>query len=179
MHVVGNGLAPIVKLVSLNERSWKWIVFLKFEVTWSFIVTESTGYSEVFTTCVKDNLSWLTVWRSHVDSSHIDGIISACQWHLKLQIISIIFSWRGNLGHQLLLTRFRASVLTVVGIGSDWLIKINFSGWVNIQTLFFTSLLLNEHSGFFLFEFREWFSNVTILDITELSVRKIVLVFNH
>jgi hypothetical protein len=39
----------------------------------------------------------LTVWRAHIDGSHVNSIVSAGQWDLKLQIISIILSRVGCL----------------------------------------------------------------------------------
>lgn len=90
MHVICHGFAPLMGLVSLNETSGEWIILLEFVISSGLIVTENTGDCQVFRSSIEDNLGWLTVWRSHVHGTKIDSIVSAGQWDLELEIISIV-----------------------------------------------------------------------------------------
>ena len=90
MHIVCLSLASLIQLVSLNERAGKWVVLLELEVSGSLIVAKSGGDSEVLRSSIEDNLSWLRVWRAHVHGSHVDGVVSAGQRHLKVDIRGVV-----------------------------------------------------------------------------------------
>lgn len=82
MHIVSHGFASLMLLVSLDETTLKWVVFLEFEISCGFIVTQNGGDSQVFRAGIEDNSSWLTYWRSHENSSKIDSIVSTVKWNL-------------------------------------------------------------------------------------------------
>lgn len=102
MHVVGLGSAPLAQLVSLHERAGEWIVLFELEVARGLVIAQGTGDSEVLRARIEDNACWLTHRRAHVDSSHVDGVVPARQWHLQGQVILVVLGGVGNLGHQLL-----------------------------------------------------------------------------
>ena len=62
MHIVSHCLASLVHLISLNETSGKWVVFLKLVISCSFVIAKNTGDSKVLTTGIEDDSSWLTLW---------------------------------------------------------------------------------------------------------------------
>lgn len=101
VHIVSHCLASLVHLISLNETSGKWVVFLKLVISCSFVIAKNTGDSKVLTTGIEDDSSWLTLWRSHVNSTKIDGIVLTIEWDLKLEVISIILGDISDLADKL------------------------------------------------------------------------------
>jgi len=106
MHVVGGRLASLVKLVTLHERPWNWVILLEFEIARSLVVAEGTSDSEILWSCVKYNPGGLTDRRAHPDRTHVDGVVPAGQGHLKLEVIFVIFGLVCLLTHQLFLLYF-------------------------------------------------------------------------
>ena len=101
MHIVSHSLASLVHLISLNETSGKWVIFLEFVISCSLVITKNTSNGKVFTTGIKDDSSWLTLWRSHVNSTEIDGIVFAVEWNLKLEVISVVLGSISDLADKL------------------------------------------------------------------------------
>ena len=101
MHIVSHSLASLMHLITLNETSGKWVVFLKLVISCSLVITENTSDGKVLTTGIEDDSSWLTLWRSHVNSTEVDGIVFAVEWNLKLEIISVILGSISNLADKL------------------------------------------------------------------------------
>ena len=101
MHIISHGLASLVGLISLNESSGKWIVFLKFVIAGSLIIAENTGNGQVFRSSVEHDSCWLGVWRSHVNGTKINCIISTVEGDLELQVILVIFGSIGNFADKL------------------------------------------------------------------------------
>lgn len=65
-----------------------------------------------------------------------------------------------------------------IGVGGNGWIQIDLCGGVDVQILL--AISFNEHGGFFLFHFREWPSNMSLLDVSELSVGEVLEFFlNH
>ena len=101
MHVVSHGLASLVGLVSLNEASGQWVVLFELVVAGSLIIAKNRGDSEILRTGIENNSCWLRIWRSHVDSTEINGIVSAIKRNLQLKVISVVFGGIGDLADQL------------------------------------------------------------------------------
>ena len=90
VHVVRLGPAPLAQLVPLHERAREWVVLLELEVARGLIVAEGTRDRQVLRPGIEDDAGWLTDWRAHVDSTHVDGIVPARQGHLQRQIVLVI-----------------------------------------------------------------------------------------
>lgn len=90
VHVVGLTLAPLVQLVPLYEGATEWVEFLELEVARRLVVAQSRGNGQVLGTSVEDNPSRLTFRRSHVDSAHINGIVSGQKRHLQSQVVLVV-----------------------------------------------------------------------------------------
>lgn len=90
MHVVSLSPAPLAQLVPLHERAREWVVLLELEVARGLIVAEGTRDRQVLRPGIEDDAGWLTDWRAHVDSTHVDGIVPARQGHLQRQIVLVI-----------------------------------------------------------------------------------------
>jgi len=82
VHIVSHCFASFMVLISLDETTLKWIVFLKLEISCGFIITQNRSNGQIFRTSIKDNSSWLTYWRAHEHSSKINGVIPAVEGHL-------------------------------------------------------------------------------------------------
>lgn len=101
MHVVGHSLASSMHLISLDKATLKRIIFLELVISGCFIIAKNRGDSKVFRTSVKNNSCRLWCWRSHPNSSKINSVISAVQWNLQLQIVSIINCFISSFADQL------------------------------------------------------------------------------
>jgi hypothetical protein len=113
VHVVGHSLASLMLLVSLDEATLKWIVFLKLVVSSGLVVAKHGGNSQVLRSGIEDNSCWLGGWRAHVHSSEVDGVVLAVKRNLELKIISIILRQIGNFTNQL-----SCVDVSAVGVGS-------------------------------------------------------------
>lgn len=90
-----------MRLVSLNEATGKRIVFLEFVISSRLIVAEDTGDGQVLGSSIEDNSCWLTLGRSHMNGTKINGIVPTVKCHLKLEIISIVLGCIGDFADEL------------------------------------------------------------------------------
>jgi len=90
MHVISHSFASLMNLVSLDETTLNWVVFFELKISRGFIVTQDWSDSEIFWTCIENNLSALWDRWPHMDSSKINSIVLGIKRHLKLQIIFIV-----------------------------------------------------------------------------------------
>ena len=133
VHVVGLGSASLGQLVSLDEGSGEWIVLFELEVARSLVIAQCTRHGQVLRSRIEHNSRWLTVWRAHIESTHVYCVVSARQGHLQLQIVLIVLGRVGNLGHQLFLLRLCLSFS--ISRGGDTGVQINLGGRVDAQVL--------------------------------------------
>lgn len=121
MHIVGLSLASLCGLVPLDKRIGRSIKFLEFEVARGRVITKSTRYSKIFTTSIKDHISWLTLWSTNIDRSHVNSIILTFKRNLKRLLILLIFTGISWFRHELLDSRSNCGLFFNLGICSlDW-----------------------------------------------------------
>ena len=137
MHLVGLGSASLSKLIALHERAGKWIILFEFEVSRGLVIAESGSDGQIFRAGIEDDMSWLTLWRSHVHCAHIDSIVSASKWNLELQIIGVILRGVSSFTDQLLLPGLAlgSSFLLVRCFSGNAGIQINFGARINVEVL--------------------------------------------
>ena len=106
MHIISLCSASFLKLISLYEGTAQRIVLLEFKISWGSIIAKSTCNCEILWTSIKYDSSRLRNGWSHKYCSHINRIISACQWYLKLQVILFVFWFICTFAYKLLLMNF-------------------------------------------------------------------------
>jgi len=163
VHIIGLGLASLIKLVSLNEWSRKWIVLLELEVSRSFIVAKSRSNGKVLWTSIENYSSWLRMWRAHINSTHINCVVSASERNLQVDITGVILWGICLFTHKLLFMDFCGSINSCINL------DLGLS--INIKVL---SLL--EKGALFLLKLIKGLANVRILHVSKLSVAH---VFDH
>ena len=109
VHIVGHGLAALMRLVSGNEATGERIVLLELVVTGKIVITENTGDGEILRAGIEDNSSGLTNRSAHVHGTEVNGIVSAVKGHLKLQVILVVNGRISDLADELLLVNTSVS----------------------------------------------------------------------
>lgn len=110
-------------------------------------------------------MSGLTAGRTHPDSSHIHGIVSAHERHLKAHVILVVLVLIADLGNQLLLLDRRLAFDH--GVNSEAGIKAKSIGCIDAHFLLVTELkktadILGVNSG-------ERSLDVSVLCLSQLS----------
>lgn len=169
MHIISHGLTPLIKLISLNEGSRKWIILFEFEVSGGLIVTKGTCYGEIFWSSIEYNFSGLRFRRAHINCSHINGVISTGEGYLKCQIIFVILRGVCNFRDQLLFSHPRLNLnwFLSVHVGGDTLVELYFGFLINFLN-FFAGDLEKGIDG--VLHLGEGLANVRVLHIPKLSI---------
>lgn len=79
-----------MSLIPLDKTSGEWVILFEFVVTGRLVVTEHTGDGEVLRSGIENYSCWLSVWRSHMNCTKINCIVSTIKGHLKLQVILVV-----------------------------------------------------------------------------------------
>lgn len=116
VHVVSHSLAALMCLVPGNKATGEGIVFLELIVASEVVIAEHTSDGEILRTSVEDDSGGLTDRSAHVHRTEIDGIISAVEGHLELQVILVIDRGVGDLTDELGLMDASVSSLLVLGL---------------------------------------------------------------
>lgn len=116
VHVVSHGLAALMRLVSGDKATGERIILLKLVVAGEIVITENTGDSEVLGASVEDNSGGLTLRSAHVHGTKVNGIVSAVERNLQLQVVLVIDGRVGDLADELLLMNARVSGLLILGL---------------------------------------------------------------
>ena len=101
MHIIGHSFASLVHLVSGDKTTWQWVIFLKFVITSSLIITEDRSNGQILRSGIEDDSSGLTAWGTHEDCTEINGIVFALKGYLELKIILVVFWEISDFTHQL------------------------------------------------------------------------------
>lgn len=97
-HVICAGPAPSRSLIFLDKRIWGDTELLDVHFLGKFVITQGACHGKVLRTSVKNNSDWLTNWWTNIQSSHVNSVVSAFEWNLKLDLVShinrrICFLW--------------------------------------------------------------------------------------
>lgn len=116
VHVVGHGLAALVRLISLDEAAGERIVLLELVVAGKIVITENTGDGEVLRASIEDNSGGLTNRSTHVNGTEVDGVVSTVEGHLQLQVILVVNGRVSDLANELCLMNASVSSLLILGL---------------------------------------------------------------
>jgi len=91
VHVVRRSHASFIQLVSLDEGTRYWIVFLKLEIARSLVVAQCACDSQILRSSIKHYSCRLACWWTHIHRSHVYSIISAIERDLEIKVVLIVF----------------------------------------------------------------------------------------
>jgi len=100
-HVIGQSLAALGGLVSLDKGLRVGIVLPELEVTCLVIIAEGARHCQILGASIEHYVGRLTLRRAQVDSAHIDSIVLAQERDLQLELILVVFSGVGYLRDKL------------------------------------------------------------------------------
>jgi len=172
MHIVSHSLASFVHLISLNETTLKWIVFLEFIVSSGLIIAKDGCDSEVLWTSIEYDSSFLGNRRSHEYCSEVNCIVLRVKWNLKLEIISVILRGISYLTDELshMYVSFVSTFVQILSLVLSLILSLSLNHiivfWI-FNFILFRLIVLCETSCFFL---SELFITMSSLDLSELGV---------